>query len=411
VCYPLLSGGSDLYEPVEWRHVYDVWTAKPDPPDLNDVIRGLPDWTDELRVVNRQATDPWWVLWMVDDLDHPLVRLEHAQGQWDPDEDATDSEPDAELERVLQAARSRYLLSVTDHADNAVYPLQLALALGLAILNLREGVLHDLSALRMVDIATLERLLASDDLAIEDHVTLHLVTEETTHRAWLHSHGMEKFGRSNLETFDLDVTAGRDAGKLINELLLSASLGTRPLLGETISLPGGGVKALPSGDLRPGITTLPIQEFDGHTGPYLCLVDADTYGDITGAVEGYLHRSLVGIADRKEEAEVTRRLLPLVRNHFSVNATSEDYEYFAKIPMDVQSGESTAQESIWVRITRWQDNGLRGTLASDSVIDAQLQVGTEVEFEPEDIEAIMLSVSGKPVGGRNLESILQPAML
>ncbi len=399
-----------MYEPVEWRHVYDVWTAKPDPPDLNDVIRALPDWTDGLRVVNRQATDPWWVLWMVDDLDRPLVRVEHAQGQWDPDEDMTDTEPDAEVERLLQSARSHYLLSVTPVGDNAVYPLQLALALALAILNLREGLLHDPSALRMIDMATLERLLTSDDLLIEDHVTLHLVTEETTHSAWLHSHGMEKFGRSDLETFDLDVTAGRDAGKLINELLLSAALGTRPLLGETISLPGGAVTVHPSENLRPGVTTIPVEEFYGHAGPYLCLVDADNYGDITSAVEGYLHRSLVGIADRREEAEVTRRLLPLVRNHFSANGSSEDFEYFAKIPMDVRSGEATAQESIWVRITRWRDSGLRGTLASDSIIDAELQVGTEVEFDPEDIEAIMLSVSGKPVGGRNLESILQPAM-
>jgi uncharacterized protein YegJ (DUF2314 family) len=392
---------------VAWRHVYDIWSAKPDPPDLQDVVQALPNGVDELRVVNRHATAPWWVLWLVDDLDQPLVRLEHAQAQWDQPTEAMDPEPNAELELLLQNARSRYLLSVSDKADNPVYPLQLALTFGLAILSLREGVLHDLSALRMFDRETLQELLAADELSIEDHVTLHLVTDETTHRAWLHSHGMEKFGRSNLETFDLDVTAGRDAGKLLNELMLSAALGTRLLLDETISLPGGDITLRPSDELRPGVTTIPIQEFEGHEGPYLCLVDAGTYGEITSAVEGYLHRSLVGIADLREEAEVTRRLLPLVRDHFSVNASSDDFEYYAKIPVDVRSGESTARESIWVRITRWQDSGLRGTLASDSVIDAALQVGTEVAFEPEDIEAIMLSVSGKPVGGKHLESILQ----
>lgn len=398
-----------MSEPVQWRHVYDIWTDKPDPPDLHDVVRALPDWSDEIRIVNRHATEPWWILWIVDDLDRPLVCLEHSQSPWDPDGDPADTEPDLEpeLELLLQAARSHYLVSVAEVADNAVYPIQLALAMGQTILSQREGVLHDISALRMFDLTSLERMLTADDLSIEDHVTLHLVTEETTHRAWLHSHGMEKFGRSNLETFDLDVTAGRDAGKLLNELLLSAALGTRNLLGETITLPGGSVTVRTSDELRPGVTTIPIHEFDGHTGPHLCLVDAGDYGDITLAVEGYLHRSLVGIADRREEEEVTRRLLPLVRDHFSVNASSDDYEYFAKIPVDVQSGEATAQESMWVRITRWRDNTIRGTLASDSVIDAGLQVGTEVEFDPEDIEAIMLSVSGKPVGGKNLESILQ----
>lgn len=396
-----------MYEPASWRHVYDLWTAKPDPPDLHEVMRALPDWTDEIRVVNRHSTEPWWILWLVDDLDQPLVRLEHTQAQWDASPEAVDSEPDPDTERLLQSARSHYQISVTEHGENAVYPLQIALALGLAVLSLRDGVLHDPSALRLFDRAGLERLLASDELSIEDHVTLHLVTEETTHRAWLHSHGMEKFGRSNLETFDLEVTTGRDAGKLLNELMLSAALGTRPLLWETLKLPGGDVTVRPADELRPGVTSIPIQEFEGHEGPYLCLVDAQSYGEITQAVEGYLHRSLVGIADRSEEAEVTRRLLPLVRDHFSVNASSDDYEYYAKIPVDVQAGQSTAQESIWVRITRWRDNGLRGTLASDSVIDAGLLVGTEVEFDPDDIEAIMLSVAGTPVGGKRLESILR----
>jgi uncharacterized protein YegJ (DUF2314 family) len=396
-----------LRKSLQWRHTYDVWSSRPDPPDLPELARALPDWAESFRVVNRHGTDPWWIVWLVDDLDRPLVRLEHSQAQWSNDADATDLEANAELDKLLASARSRYLLSVAEDAENGVYPLQLALALGLGILTLREGVLQDLSALRMVDRAELERLLEADDLAIEDHVTLHLVTEEASHRAWLHSHGMEKFGRSNLETFDLEVTAGRDAGKLMNELLLSSALGTRLLLGETIALPGGDITVRPSDELRPGFTTIPIQELEGHEGPYLCLVDAHSYGDISAAVEGYLHRSLVGIHNRREELEVTRRLLPLVRDHFTVNASSADYEYFAKIPLDVKAGESTATESIWVRITRWRDNGLRGTLASDSVIDAALQVGTEVEFEPEDIEAIMLSVAGKPVGGKHLESILR----
>ncbi len=396
-----------MYEPVGWRYVYDVWAARHDPPDLHELIRALPDWADEVRVVNRHGTDPWWVLWLVDDLDHPLVRLEHSQARWEEVGNGLDGELDPALESLARAARSRYSLSVADAWDNAVYPLQVALSTALALMSIREGVLHDPTALRIHDLADLERLLAADDLFIEDHVTLHLVTEETSGRAWLHSHGMEKFGRSNLETFDLEVSAGRDAGKLVNELLLSAALGTRPLLGETIHLPGGDVTVSLSQALRSGVTFIPVEELDGHDGPYLCLVDAADYGDITQAVEGYLHRSLVGIADRSEEEEVTRRLLPLVRDHFSANGGSSDYEYFAKIPLGVLSGTSEARESIWVRITRWRGNVLRGTLASDSIVDADLQVGTEVEFDPEDIEAIMLSVAGEPVGGKRLESILR----
>ncbi|MFH2010157.1 MAG: hypothetical protein ABI333_26400 [bacterium] len=396
-----------MFDLLDWRHVYDVWTEKPDPPDPFELARELPEWAQDLRLINRHATEPWWMLWLVDDTDTPLVQIEHTQSRWDASPGGVDGEPEDGLEQLLESAHSHYVLSVRGEHRTSVHGVQLALALSHSLLSLRNGVLHDLSALRMLTRSNLNRLLASDDFAIEDHVTLHLVTDEASHEAWLHSHGMEKFGRSNLETFDLQVTLGRDAGKLLNELMLSSALGSRNLLGEEFELPGGAITIRTSNELRPGVLSIPAEEFEGHEGPYLCLVDRDTFGNISRHVDGYLHRSLIGISDAGEEEEVTRHLLPLVRSHFSENNTSEDYEYYARIPLDVKTGNRTAQESVWVRITRWRDNGLRGILASDSVIDSRMQVGTEVEFDTEDIEAIMLSVSGEPVGGKHLKHILE----
>jgi hypothetical protein len=309
--------------------------------------------------------------------------------------------------RILDEARSHYRISVRDDTERRTHAVLAGLSVAWSVLGHREGLVHDLSAMRLLGVDDLRQVLSRDAFAIEDHVSLHLVTDEVTNQGWLHSHGMEKFGCSDLETFDLDMSLGRDAGKLMNQLLLSAALGTRSLLQAPIRVPGGSLRIHPSHDLRRFFISTPPEEFIGHDGPYLCLVNGETFGSISSLVEGYLHRSLSGVENREEEQEVTRHLLPLVRRHFTLNAPSEDFEYFARIPLRVQGGESTAQESVWVRITRWRDSVVRGTLASDSMLDSHLQVGVEVEFQPDDIEAILLSVYGEPVAGKHLEKLLR----
>ncbi len=396
-----------VFEPGAWKHLYDVWTTQPDCPDQESLRRRLPDWIEDHHFVNRHHTEPWWTLWLVDEDDHPVVQVEHGPAQGDAPETPWDEETDADILQLLDDARSRYILSIREDTDAPVHAVQAALSVAWALLSERKGLLHDLSALRLFTQDDLREMLAKDSFAIEDHVSLHLVTHEASGKAWLHSHGMDKFGRSDLETFDLDTSVGRDAGKLMNQLCLSAALGTRELMATPIELPGGSLLARPASEIRPGVVTIPPEEYYGHEGPYLCLVESTTYGAITELVHGHLHRSLTGIDDLEEQEEVTRHLLPLVRNHFSKNASSKDFEYFARIPLQVQRGEITTRESVWVKITRWRDRSLRGTLASDSMLDSRMQVGVEVEFDPSDIEAILLSVFGEPVAGKHLEKLLR----
>jgi hypothetical protein len=163
----------------------------------------------------------------------------------------------------------------------------------------------------------------------------------------------------------------------------------------------------PADEVRPGILGVPYEDFTGHEGPYLTVVSEPDRGDISARVAGYFHRTLTDTDDPGEELAVTHALLPLVESHFRVHAASTDYEYFARIPLRVLRGSGTAQESIWVRITRWQESRLLGTLATDSLLDAEARVGHQVEFTTGDIEAILLSVMGKPVTGRSLKRLLE----
>lgn len=394
-------------DPYPWRPVYELYTQCAEQPSPEALGRVLPEWLGDHEIVRQRGAGSPGALWLVDPQGVPLVQVEHGAPEREPEGPFLGMQGTAAGARLLRRARARFVISVRVGGAPAVHLVQVALAAAWAVLTTSEGVLCDLSALRLLHPEELEALLSRDRFAIEDHVCLHLVTDPRTETAWLHSHGMEKFGRSDLETFELDVGLGRDAGKLMNELMLSSALGTRLLLGERIELPGGDLRALLSEAMRLGVKDLSPEELVGHEGPYLCLVDAATCGSISALVDGYLHRALTGVEDLQRERESCAQLLPLLRKHFSRKGVREGYEYFARIPLRIWRGERTSRESVWVKITRWHDRSLWGTLASDSVLDSRLQMGMEVAFEPKDIEAILLSEDGQPVDGQHLEKLLR----
>lgn len=390
-----------------WHTLYALYALRPDPPSVEALDAALPEPAWDHRFGQPLGTPPWGTLRLLDPEGRPVVALEHGPAQEElPRIGQTEGAPKAVAD-LLRRARSRFLISIRPEPESPVRAVQIALATASALLGRRQGVLHDLSAERLLVRSELETILGRESFVVEDHVSLHLVMDASAEEAWLHSHGMEKFGRSDLETFELDTARGRDAGRVMNQLLLSSALHTRPLVGERIEIPGGALRAVPSESMRPGVTSIPPEELLSHDGPYLCLVDADTYGGISHLVDGYQHRALSDLSNPEEEREVTRHILPLVRRHFRKNGRSEAFEYFARIPLLVRRGDRTAQESLWVKITRWKRTGLRGTLASDSMLDAQIQMGVEVAFEPEDIEAILLSAHGEPLAGRRLEKLLR----
>lgn len=390
---------------LEWMPIYQLLALAADPPDLGELGVRLAGLDCPLTLTGRGEAKPWFVVWAVDAADQPWVQVEYTPGLTEAAANLPEGEPLAEVEAARHAARASYVLSIRDGSDEPWLLVGAALAVALALLDLRTGKVHDLHAQRVLEADELRAILSRRDLAIEDHITLHLVTDAEASRAWLHSHGMEKFGRSNLETFDLVVDRGRDAGKLLNELLLSSALRSRLLLGETIDLPAGSVTVRPADEVRPGILGVPFEDFSGHEGPYLTVVSAADHEDISEPVAGHFHRSLTDPDDAGEDREVTLELLPLVESHFQSHAASTEYEYFARIPLRVLRGRGT--ESIWVRITRWQQSRLLGTLATDSLLDAEAKVGLQVEFTTGDIEAILLSVMGKPVTGRTLKRLLE----
>jgi hypothetical protein len=390
-----------------WKPLYHLYAASPAQPELSELEGNLQALDPAYRLVNRSGTQPWWILWAVTEADAPVAQVEliHVVGD---SRIEIDPSLDADTVRRLEASRAQYVVSVLEDVEDPMLSVQAALTASHVVMISTGGSLLDLSAQRVLGLEELQSIIERETFAIEDYVTLHLVTDSRTQRAWLHSHGMEKFGRSNLETFDLDLSVGRDAGKLLNELLLSAAMGSRPLLYERIPTPGGSVQVRPSGEVRPGITGVPFADYSGHEGPYLCLVSGDVHGDISAAVRDFLHRSFTGPADAGEAPTVVRQLLPLVAHHFQQHAPSSEFEYFARIPLSVQHGDTMTRESVWVRITAWQEGQLKGKLAADSLLDQEVREGIEVEFRLDDIETILLSVEGHPVAGQQLRKILEP---
>jgi hypothetical protein len=393
--------------PETWQPIYTLYSVLPALPRLEALDSSMPEPLWDHRFQELPGTASSCSIGLFDPEGHPVVRVDQARGDegLPAPEGAEGWAP--ETAELLGQTKGIFVVSIRPGAAPPVQAVQAALGAAMALFGHQAGLLHDLSAGRLIPRDTLHQILSSDDFAVEDHVSLHLVLDAAGSKAWLHSHGMEKFGRSDLEIFDLDTARGRDAGRLMNQLLLSSALETRTLVDELIEIPGGTLRAIPSDALRPGVTSIPPEEFLHHEGPYLCLVDASTCGDISKLVDGYMHRALGDLTNPEDERELTRHILPLVRRHFRKNGSSDAFEYFARIPLLVRRGERTARESIWVKITRWRGSALRGVLASDSMFDAEMPMGAEVAFEPEDIEAILLSANGEALAGRRLEKLLR----
>ena len=101
------------------------------------------------------------------------------------------------------------------------------------LLNVTDGVVIDPAAQCCRGRAEWEKCAGPFD--ISRHVALH-VTEWERETRWVHSHGMEKFARPDLELVEVSPSLVREAMLLINQLAASLARGARLQAGQTISI-------------------------------------------------------------------------------------------------------------------------------------------------------------------------------
>jgi hypothetical protein len=101
-----------------------------------------------------------------------------------------------------------------------------------------DGVVQDLVALRFFGPGGWRSPEAVGDFDIRDHVTIHALTDDRGGWEWLHTHGLVKFGRPELEVYDVPAELAAAAGPLLNEIAWYMADGALMRPGDSLGDPG-----------------------------------------------------------------------------------------------------------------------------------------------------------------------------
>lgn len=195
---------------------------------------------------------------------------------------------DADTIHVLRTGTVSCNLRVSAREDAVVEALTWAQAAVGALLELTRGVVLDLGAQRCYGQAEAERMATDDPLV---HIAFHDEPWEVETR-WLHTHGLQKFGRPELEVVSAPVVLVAEAMALLRDVALTLTAGERIAAGDEIELDDAGK-----------MLAAPAQADADHQAPLgrLRLVDAPLPGERS-------RQSVVRVLRRTALAEARRRL-------------------------------------------------------------------------------------------------------
>ncbi len=100
-----------------------------------------------------------------------------------------------------------------------------------------DGVVQDLIALRFFGPGGWRNPEAVEDFDVRDHVTIHALADDGGGWDWLHTHGLVKFGRPELEVYDVPAELADGAGPLLNEIAHYLAEGALIRPGDTLGVP------------------------------------------------------------------------------------------------------------------------------------------------------------------------------
>lgn len=208
-------------------------------------------------------------------------RLEVAEGAPLPDPPPTvwrPPEPPGHIRERLGGVRFQVLVELRDPGPDVAEAVLFGTTLADRLAELAEGVVHDREAVRVYGPGDW-RIEEPDGAAhARDHVTFHVIEGETPGGAWIHTHGLRKFGRPELEVYDVPPDLAFDASWSFCDLAAYLIGGELIRPGETLGDPERPIGIKVGGRDR---------EHWGEV-PALELVDVDERGALadTGASRG-----------------------------------------------------------------------------------------------------------------------------
>jgi hypothetical protein len=199
-------------------------------------------------------------------------RAQPPPGVWCP------PSPPANVVRRLEEIRFEVLVEMLD--PGPALPAAVLFGTGLAdrIASLADGVVHDPEAIRVYGPGGWRVEPPGEEPAPRDHVTLHVVPDEPPGTAWIHTHGLRKFGRPELEVYDVPDELIASAGWSFVDVVSYLIGGALLVPGHTLGDPQAPIAIRIGGRDREHWEDVPVLE----------LVDLDEVGEpqTRGAASG-----------------------------------------------------------------------------------------------------------------------------
>jgi hypothetical protein len=254
----------------------------------------------------------------------------------------------------LRAARGRYAIETVGARSSPAATLAAA-ELAAAIAAASDGLVADPSAGLLLSVAEARAIAAAGGrIPVDGLVRVHLL--DGPGGAWIHTHGAEKLGVSEIEAFDVDPQVGAAVAAAMTQVLLAwVARGRCPdAIPPDVAAPAGAAVRLVPAAVGP---TRPAWAVCGTGAPGVALVDP-TGADVSPAFGGRsaAMRSFEERARAIFVAEVLGARLAPRRG-----ALPPGVRLFAKVAVESEEhGPSGAMEMTWVEILRVEPDRLCG---------------------------------------------------
>jgi hypothetical protein len=183
----------------------------------------------------------------------------------------------AELASRFERARFDITISLKQTGESAAATVLEMTLLADRLAEVGDGCVHDPAAQRFFGPGTWRITDPLAEVDVREHVTVHAVGAESSEGAWIHTHGLIKFGRPEFEIYDVPENMASGTAAALNDLAQYVITGAFVAPGETVGDPSVPLRAHP-GERDP--------EHWGEI-PVLELVDVDERGETaTGATRG-----------------------------------------------------------------------------------------------------------------------------
>ncbi|MBU1219512.1 hypothetical protein KKF34_16455 [Myxococcota bacterium] len=260
-----------------------------------------------------------------------------------------------------------------------------------SLFRLIDGIALDLKAQRILTENNIKAMLGKQKFGAEDFVSIHYI-DSADGRGWVHTHGMEKFGLNNLETYSLKKENVLDCIQLFNDLTSQFMSGNPAIPNTPINLKNGVITIMYSYDVRPYLTRENEILIKEHMEDFFSVIDFDTVGDISSAIDGYFLEKRLG-------SNVIRTVpgpdtIPL--------------ETLLKLPamgFTVYSRGTTNGEDdhVFTELVIGKDGMVHWEVLIDSIFSPALEKGNQIATDSFEIDFIIVYKDGKMINPTDIQ--------